>query len=61
MNIENKEYYEDIVRRLIEYYPLFENVIQKGHMCDEMMKFLIEDLNSRYSTMEELRDFQEKI
>ena len=56
MNIENEENYEDIIRRLIEYYPLFENAIQEGDMCDEVMNFLLEDLNNCYSTLEELRE-----
>ena len=56
MNIENEENYEDIIRRLIEYYPLFENAIQEDDMCDEVMNFLLEDLNNYYSTLEELRE-----
>ena len=54
MNIENEENYEDFIRRLTEYYPLFENAIKEGEMCDEVMNFLLEDLNNCYSTLEEL-------
>ena len=56
MNIENEENYEDIIRRLIEYYPLFEVAIQEGDMCDEVRNFLLEDLKNCYSTLEELRE-----
>ena len=55
LNIENEENYENIIRRLIEYYPLFENAIQEGDMRDEVMSFLLEDLSNCYSTLEELR------
>ena len=56
ISIQNEENYEDIIRRLIEYYPLFENAIQEGDMCDKVMNFLLEDLHNCYSTLEELRE-----
>ena len=56
MNIENEENYEDIICRLIEYYPLFGNAIQEGDMCDKVMSFPLEDLKNCYSTLEELRE-----
>ena len=46
MNIENEENYSDIIYRLIEHYPLFENALQEGDMCDEVMNFLLEDLDT---------------
>ena len=46
MKIENEENYKDIIRELIDFYPLFENALQENHddMCDEVANFLIEDL-----------------
>ena len=41
MKIENEENYKDIIHRLIDFYPLFENAYD---MCDEVANFLIEDL-----------------
>ena len=41
MKIENEENYKDIINRLIDFYPLFENAYD---MCDEVTNFLIEDL-----------------
>ena len=56
MNIENEENYEEILRRLIEFYPLFENALQEGELCDEVRYFLLEDLNNCYPTLQDLRE-----
>ena len=56
MNIENEENYRDIIYRLIEHYPLFENALQEGGMCDEVMNFLLEDLDTCYPTLQDLRE-----
>ena len=42
MNIESEDSYKDIIRRLIEYYPLIENALQEGDMCDEVEIFLLQ-------------------
>ena len=36
MKIENEEKYKDIIRGLIDFYPLFENALQEDDddMCD---------------------------
>ena len=41
MNIENKENYEEKLRKLIEVYPLLEIALQEGEMCDEVTDFLL--------------------
>ena len=56
MNIENEENYEEILLRLIEFYPLFENALQEGELCDEVRYFLLEDLNNCYPTLQDLRE-----
>ena len=56
MNIESEDSYKDIIRRLIEYYPLIENALQEGDMCDEVEIFLTADLNNCYPTLEDLRE-----
>ena len=56
MNIENKENYEEILRRPIEFYPLFESALQDGKICYEVRDFLLEDLNNCYSTFQDLRE-----
>ena len=56
MIIENKENYEEILRRLIEFYPLFESALQDGKICYEVRDFLLEDLNNCYSTFQDLRE-----
>ena len=56
MNIESKENYKEILRRLIEFYPLFESVLQDGEICDKVRDFLLEDLDNCYSTFQDLRE-----
>ena len=56
MNIENKENYKENLRKLIEFYPLFESALQEGEMCNEVRDFLLEDLDSFYSTFQDLRE-----
>ena len=56
MNIENQKNYEEILRKLIELYPLFENALQKGKLCDEVRDFMLEDLNNYYSIFQDLRE-----
>ena len=53
MNIENKENYEEILRRLIECYRLFETALQDGKICDKVRDFLVEDLDNCYSTFQD--------
>ena len=55
-NIENEEHYREILRRLIEFYHLFENVPQEGKVCNEARYFLLEDLNNCYPTLQDLRE-----
>ena len=54
MNIESENNYKDIIRRLIEYYPLIENALQEDDMCDEVENLLTEDLNNCYPTLDDL-------
>ena len=56
MNIENQENYEEILRRPIEFYPLFESALQDGKICYEVRDFWLEDLNNCYSTFQDLRE-----
>ena len=56
MNIESKENYKEILRRLIEFYPLFESALQDGEICDKVRDFLLEDLDNCYSTFQDLRE-----
>ena len=56
MKIENEENYEEILRRLIQFYPLFENVLQEGELWDEVRNFMLEDLDNNYSSLQDLRE-----
>ena len=55
MDIETEEKYTEIIYRLMEYYPLFENAIEDGDdICEKVTSFLVEDLNDCYSMLQEL-------
>ena len=56
MNIENQKKYEETLRKLIGFYPLFENALQGGKLCDKVTDFMLEDLNNCYSTCQDLRE-----
>ena len=56
MKIENEKNYEEIRCRLIEFYPLFENALQEGELCDEARDFLLEDLDNCYPAFQDLRE-----
>ena len=56
MNIENEQNYEGILQRLIQVYPIFEKALQEGELCDEMRNFMLEDLDSNYSSLQDLRE-----
>ena len=56
MNTEKEENYEEILQRLIQLYPLFENALQGGELCDEVRNFMLEDLNINYSSLQDLRE-----
>ena len=56
MNTEKEENYEEILQRLIQLYPLFENALQGGELCDEVRNFMFEDLNNNYSSLQDLRE-----
>ena len=46
----------EILYRLLEFYPLFETVLDDGHVSDEVRNFLVEDLSDCYETFNELRN-----
>ena len=54
MKIENEKNYEEILRSLIEFCPLFQNALQGGELCDEVRYFLLEDLDNCYPTFQDL-------
>ena len=56
MNIENEENYEEILRRLIQFYPLFENALQEGELSNKLRNFMLEDLDNNYSSLQDLRE-----
>ena len=46
----------EILRRLIEFYPLFESTLQDGEICDKVGDFLPEDLDNCYYTFQDLKE-----
>ena len=56
MNIKNKENYEEILLRLIKFYPLFGSALQDGEICDEVINFLLEEIDKCYSTFKDLSE-----
>ena len=56
MNIENEENYEEILQRVIQFYPLFENAPQESELCNEVRNFMLEDLDNNYSSLQDLRE-----
>ena len=56
MNIENEENYEEILGRLIQFYPLFENALQEGELSNKLRNFILEDLDNNYSSLQDLRE-----
>ena len=44
MDIETEEKYIEILYRLLEFYPLFETVLDDGHVSDQVRNFLVEYL-----------------
>ena len=56
MEIETEEKYTEIVQRLLEFYPLFEKVLDDGDVADEVRNFLLEDSDDCYSTLHELKE-----
>ena len=56
MNIENKENYEEFLRRLMKFYPLFESALRDGKISNKVRDFLLEDLDNCYSTFQDLRE-----
>ena len=56
MDIETEEKYIEILYRLLGFYPLFETVLDDGHVSDEVRNFLVEDLSDCYETFNELRN-----
>ena len=56
MNIKNEENYEEILRRLVHFYSLFENALQEGELCDEVRHFMLEDLDNNYSLLQDVRE-----
>ena len=61
MKTENEDNYKDIIRGLIDFYPLFEIALQEDDddMCDEVASSLIEDLGRCYPII--LKDLREEI
>ena len=55
MKIVNEKYYEEILLRLIEFCPLFDNALQEGELCDEVRYFFFEDLDNCYPTFQNFR------
>ena len=43
-DIETEEKYIEILYRLLEFYPLFETVLDDGHVSDQVRNFLVEYL-----------------
>ena len=56
MDIQTEEKYTEIIYRLLEFYPLFENAFDDDDVADEVMNFLLEDLDECYPTLMELKD-----
>ena len=54
--LQHIEKYIEILYRLLEFYPLFETVLDDGHVSDEVRNFLVEDLSDCYETFNELRN-----
>ena len=54
MDLETEEKYPEIIYRLMEYYPLFENAAEDGDdICEKVTSFLVEDLNDCYFMLQE--------
>ena len=52
MDIETEEKYNEIINRLLEFYPLFEKALDDGDGADEVRNFLLKDLDDCYSTLQ---------
>ena len=61
MNIENKKSCQNIIRRLIKCFPLFESALQDSEICNEVRYFLLEDLDNCYSISRFKGDLREQI
>ena len=54
MNIDDIEKYCNIFDRLVELFPFVESALEDRNTTDEFEEFMIEGLDSVYSTVEEL-------
>ena len=56
MSIDNEENYKEILYRLIDFCPSFENALRESDLSDEVRDFMLEDLNNTYETLQDLRN-----
>ena len=50
MKINDIEEYYEIFDRLVELFPVVEGALEDGDTCAEFEDFMIEELDSSYST-----------
>ena len=60
MTIESEEKYSEIVHKVLEYYPVFEEALEDcdeyNEICEEVKDFLVDYLNDAYDDLKELKE-----
>ena len=64
MNIENEKKYSEVVYKMLEYYPIFEEALEDcdehDEVCEQVKDFLVDclddDDDDDFDNLKELRD-----
>ena len=61
MNIESKEKYSEIVYKVLEYYPIFEEALgdccdEYDEICEQVQDSLVDYLDDAFDKLKELKD-----